>query len=361
VVTIVVVAVVAFYLGPMATNFAAGMITGATATATVGGVATTVVAGTAGTALTTGAVAATAIGSAAASMASAAIGTAIQTGSVSQGMKAAGNSLKGGLAQVAVTTALAAAGVTAPNLVESAGMSAQVATAVTNTLSSAITNTLVNGSDLGQNLVNGAINSAVDMVASNVAGDIGKNTDVGSFEKYLAHAALGCGVGAVKSDSSDGCAPGAAGAVVAHYGAGLLDGTTGYTLSDSEVSFYSSLAGGTAAALAGDKNALEGNFGLGQSAGQNAVENNYLTTRDLERVASWMIGLIQNGAECWRDQTAAVGDGPVRTPGRTRTSIKAPTTTAPNGSGRCAPRCHPSWRRHWVVTTRPSGIVAPRW
>jgi hypothetical protein len=36
-------------------------------------------------------------------------------------------------------------------------------------------------------------------------------------------------------------------------------------------------------ALAGDKNALEGNFGLGQSAGQNAVENNYLTTRDLER------------------------------------------------------------------------------
>jgi hypothetical protein len=72
-------------------------------------------------------------------------------------------------------------------------------------------------------------------------------------------------------------------------------------------------------ALAGDKNALEGNFGLGQSAGQNAVENNYLTTRDLERVASWMIGLIQNGAECWRDQTAAVGDGPVRTPGRTRT------------------------------------------
>jgi hypothetical protein len=34
-------------------------------------------------------------------------------------------------------------------------------------------------------------------------------------------------------------------------------------------------------ALAGDKNALEGNFGLGQSAGQNAVENNYLTTREL--------------------------------------------------------------------------------
>jgi hypothetical protein len=36
-------------------------------------------------------------------------------------------------------------------------------------------------------------------------------------------------------------------------------------------------------------------------------------------VASWTIGLIQNGAVCWRDQTAAVGDGPVRTPGRTRT------------------------------------------
>jgi filamentous hemagglutinin len=36
-------------------------------------------------------------------------------------------------------------------------------------------------------------------------------------------------------------------------------------------------------ALAGDKNALEGNFGLGQSAGENAVKNNYLKFDEIKR------------------------------------------------------------------------------
>jgi len=148
------------------------------------------------------------------------------------------------------------------------------------------------GGDFGSNLFDTALNTGVDMVAAQAANIIGAETAVGSFEKYAAHAALGCGVGMVKSGSGDGCVPAATGAVAGHMAAdgikvALADKTNtkpialmaaavpGRTLDDGGV-FFGGLVGGTAAALAtGGKN-VQGDFALGQGAAENAIKNNYL-------------------------------------------------------------------------------------
>lgn len=205
-VSIVVVAVVAFYTAGAVSAWA-GQMLGATLT-TSGAVATTVT--TAGvTSVSVAGVAATAIGSAAASMASAAIGTAVQTGSVNQGVKAAGDSLKGGLAQVAVSTALAASGISGTGIGETMGVSEKVGNAIYNTVSNAVTNTLVNGGDFGQHLTESAINSTINMAAQNISDQVVASTEAGGWDRYAAHAALGCGVGMVRSGSGTGCEDGA--------------------------------------------------------------------------------------------------------------------------------------------------------
>jgi hypothetical protein len=205
-VSIVVVAVVAFYTAG-AVSALAGQALGATLT-TSGAVATTVT--TAGvTSVSMAGVAATAIGSAAASMTSAAMGTAIQTGSVSQGMKAAGNSLKGGLTQVAVSTALATAGISGTGIGETIGVSEKVGHAIYNTVSNAVTNTIANGGSFGQHLTDSAINSTISMASQNISDRVVASTEAGGWDRYAAHAALGCGVGMVRSGSGTGCEDGA--------------------------------------------------------------------------------------------------------------------------------------------------------
>ena len=205
-VSVVVVAVVAFYTVGAVSAWA-GQMLGATLT-TTGAVATTVT--TAGvTSVSVTGVAATAIGSAEASMTSAAIGTAIQTGSVSQGMKAAGNSLKGGLAQVAVSTVLAAAGISGTGIGETIGVSEKVGNAIYNTVSNAATNTIANGGSFGQHLTDSAINSTISMASQNISDRVVASTEAGGWDRYAAHAALGCGVGMVRSRSGAGCEDGA--------------------------------------------------------------------------------------------------------------------------------------------------------
>lgn len=205
-VSVVAVAVVAFYTAGAVSAWA-GQVLGATLT-TSGAVATTVT--TAGvTSVSVTGVAATAIGSAAASMTSATIGTAIQTGSVSQGIKAAGNSLKGGVAQVAVSTALAAAGISGTGIGETIGVSEKVGNAIYNTVSNAMTNTIVNGGSFGQHLTDSAINSTISMASQNISDRVVASTEAGGWDRYAAHAALGCGVGMVRSRSGAGCEDGA--------------------------------------------------------------------------------------------------------------------------------------------------------
>jgi hypothetical protein len=205
--TVVVVAAVAFYTAGAVTAWA-GQMLGATLT-TSGAVATTVTTAAGASSISVAGVAATAIGSAAASMTSAAIGTAIQTGSVSQGMKAAGNSLKGGLTQVAVSTALAAAGISGTGIGETIGVSEKVGNAIYNTVANAMTNTVANGGSFGQHLTDSAINSAINMASQNISNHVVANSEAGGWDRYAAHVALGCGVGMVRSGSGAGCEDGA--------------------------------------------------------------------------------------------------------------------------------------------------------
>lgn len=118
-------------------------------------------------------------------------------------------------------------------------------------------------------------------------------TEVGSVERYIAHAALGCSVGMVKSDSVQGCAAGAAGAVVqaqndpsnANPIALMAASAPGRTLDDGVI-FLGGLVGGAAAVLAGGGKDVQGHFGLGHEAAANAIKNNrLLDTEERKRAA----------------------------------------------------------------------------
>ncbi len=295
VVAVVVAAVVVYFTAGAASGWAASAIPGATTTVTatsvVGGVTVTTTSTVIATSTVAGA-AATAIGSAVAAYAGAVVSAGIQTGSLSQALKAGENTLKGGVAGILVNMALTSVGLDAGAISAGLDVSQQTGQSIYNGLASALTNTLATGGDLGQNLLTGAINTGVEVVGQQAAGWIGANTDLGSFEKYAAHALLGCGAGMARSGSGDGCAPAAAGAVVGHLSAdsvkvalsndqdpGLLasifSAVPGKTLNDN-VAFISGLIGGGAAALVGDNSQIQGNFALGQGAAENAAKNNYL-------------------------------------------------------------------------------------
>lgn len=275
VVAVVIAAIVVYFTAGAASGWAATAISGATATSATGAV---VVAGTAGTAATVGGVAATAIGSAVGAYAGAVVGAGIQTGSMSKALAAGENSLKGGVAGILVNTALAAAGVYATNLGGTLGVSDQVGKAIYNTISGSLTQSIAYGGSFGDALVNNAISNATTAVSAMGANAIA-GANLGTVGTEIAHGALGCAAGVARSGGSEGCAPGAVGAVVAHAGAQWLDPAMGRTLSDSDVAFFSGVAGGAAAALVGNSANVQTNFGIGQTTGQNAVENNYLTQR----------------------------------------------------------------------------------
>lgn len=278
---VVVAAVVTYFTAGAASVWAAGL-TGASTT-TVAGVTTVVTSSTAG-------VAATAIGSAVGAYAGAVVGAGIQTGSLSQALAAGENALKGGVASIVVNTAMAAAGVSAGNLGGTLGVSQATGEALYNGITQGLSQSIAHGGSLGQALLDNVLNAGVDLIAADVASVIGAQTEPGTLGKYAAHAALGCGVGAARSGSGDGCAPAAVGAVTGHLAADgiqvalqddrgalaqIFNSVPGRTLQDHTI-FVGSIVGGTSAALAtGGKN-VQGDFALGQGAAENAIENNYL-------------------------------------------------------------------------------------
>ncbi|PKO77885.1 MAG: hypothetical protein CVU21_05590 [Betaproteobacteria bacterium HGW-Betaproteobacteria-15] len=295
IVAIVVAAVVVYFTAGAASGWAASAIPGATttvaSTSMVGGVAVTTTSTVIATSTVAGA-AATAIGSAVGAYAGAVVSAGIQTGSLSQALKAGEGTLKGGVAGILVNMALTGVGLDAGAISGGLGVSKQSGESIYSGLAGALTNTAAYGGDLGKNLLNGAINTGVDIVSQQAASWIGANTDVGSFEKYAAHALLGCGAGMAKSGSGDGCVPAATGAVIGHLSAdsvkvalsngedpgvlaNMFNAVPGKTLNDN-VAFISGLIGGGAAALVGDDSQIQGNFALGQGAAENAVKNNYL-------------------------------------------------------------------------------------
>ncbi|MBL8389350.1 MAG: EndoU domain-containing protein [Hydrogenophaga sp.] len=280
IVAVVIAAIVVYFTAGLASGWA-GAALGASTTAT-GAVATTVVTATGVTTVSIAGVAATAIGSAVGAYAGAVVGAGIQTGSMSKALAAGENSLKGGVAGILVNTALAAAGVSGVDISSSLGVSERVGQAIYNTIAGSMSQSIAYGGSFGDALVNSAISNTTSAVSAMGANAIA-GANLGAVGTEIAHGALGCAAGVARSGGSEGCGAGAVGAIVAHAGAQWLDPAMGRTLSDSEVAFFSGVAGGAAAALVGGSNNVQANFGIGQTTGQNAVENNYLTTRDLER------------------------------------------------------------------------------
>jgi len=174
----------------------------------------------------------------------------------------------------------------------------------------------------GQNLLSAGLNAAgLSEVTAQAAGSIGQASasgNLGAFGTELAHAAVGCvsgaARGAISGSGKGGCASGATGAVVAHVGAGWIDAATGYTLKDSEVGFYGGVLGGAASALVGNKDRVAQNFGSGQTTGQNAVDNNYLTTRDITAAKAQLAACTQGCEAIARVLGVDQSQGGVQTP-----------------------------------------------
>ena len=104
--------------------------------------------------------------------------------------------------------------------------------------------------------------------------------------KLALHTALGCGVGAIKQDSSEGCAPGAMGALVAEVWAnenGEKIKAESATPEDAkkEILDQSTFAGTIAGCVVGGPEGCS----TGGMTGRNAVENNYLNHVDASRLA----------------------------------------------------------------------------
>lgn len=299
---VVVAAVAAFFIGPAVSGWLANLIPGATATSAAGA---TVVAGTAGTSLTVGGAMATGLGTMAASTTSAFLSTSIATGSVSQGLKAAGRAMQGGLVATAVNMLAPGLGFTNTESLINRSF---------NVLANATGATVSGGGSFGQNLLNAGVGAGMQAVGAQVAGAIGDTYSAGSGLNYAGHAAWGCVSGAVAARSGRGCGTGAVGAVVGDWAGqqvhanlnsanpnpmlqgfanagGSIDGTS---------TFFAGLSGGAAAALVGGKpDKVQQNFGVGQSGAENAFANNYLKHQEINsRVAAQKACDAGNSSAC---------------------------------------------------------------
>lgn len=154
---------------------------------------------------------------------------------------------------------------------------------VTGAAISAGAQSAIYGDNLGEAFTDRLKSGAINAVGAELAGEIGQAYKQGEIDKatqLIAHAALGCGIGAA---SSDNCAAGAAGGV-----AGEIAGEAylkhklkqGITLEDipeieAKGTNLGQLAGAMAAALSGADG--EGVY-EGAGAGANAAQNNALDT-----------------------------------------------------------------------------------
>ncbi|WP_353400605.1 DNA/RNA non-specific endonuclease, partial [Hydrogenophaga sp. 5NK40-0174] len=161
------------------------------------------------------------------------------------------------------------------------------------------------GGSFGENLLNAGMNAGFDKLGEGFAGHIGDQHSANLLtdgQRDLAHAALGCGLGMVRSGNGKGCAAGAAGAVVAHSLAedvkselkdedstlsSIFKAVPGKTINENTVfitGLAGSVAGGVDGALAGDTTRdLQANMNMGQITGSNAVANNYLKHDENEK------------------------------------------------------------------------------
>ncbi|MDR2851553.1 MAG: DUF637 domain-containing protein, partial [Burkholderiaceae bacterium] len=93
-------------------------------------------------------------------------------------------------------------------------------------LARAVVNTAITGGSMEENLrtaLKGALLDPVAGAAANEIGDLASQSDgINKFTQELAHAIVGCAVGAGRADNSSGCGAGALGAVVGELSAGAI-------------------------------------------------------------------------------------------------------------------------------------------
>ena len=138
----------------------------------------------------------------------------------------------------------------------------------------------VNGTSLENELRDGLVNALLNTAAAQGAFAIGQagpqgDRTLNAFAADVAHAMVGCAVGTGRAGSSDGCAPGAIGAVMGHLTAQFVNPSGDLTRS-AETIALSQIMGSLAAAVAGgDAQALH----IASGAAGNAVENNWLSRK----------------------------------------------------------------------------------
>ncbi|MEI8632417.1 DUF637 domain-containing protein [Vibrio sp. PP-XX7] len=133
------------------------------------------------------------------------------------------------------TEAAAATTTTATSQAAANGFAAQAIQAITNSAISTGISTVVNGGNLdefGKSFATSLATTVVQRIGQDLAtkigdaaGDHGGSKDIDTATKYIAHAALGCGLGSAmtsidggnSSDYTSGCASGAAGSVIGEY------------------------------------------------------------------------------------------------------------------------------------------------
>jgi filamentous hemagglutinin len=203
------------------------------------------------------------------------------TGDMDQAYKVGARSFATAAVAAGVTAGLGAsgAGLYTGSVIGAAGASQVISSIAVSTAASTLAQSLVNGGNLRDNFehaLGASLLNAGMAYGANQIGDAG----LGRVGTELAHAALGCAGGAIRSDSSAGCGAGAIGAVGAHWAAQGYDPLAGRELTQQQREFYASMGGAfggaLAAGLGSSKDAAE-NFGIGQLTGHNAVLNNYLS------------------------------------------------------------------------------------
>jgi hypothetical protein len=158
---------------------------------------------------------------------------------------------------------------------------------IANNLASASINSALTGASLEDGVKGALLNAVVSTSMAFGAKAIGLmtipdangNATLNPAGQALAHALLGCVSGAATAGNSGGCTPGAAGAVVGELAAQWYDPTGDKT--DAEILDFVKVVSATAGALTGDGSTQSVNTAV--ATGVNAVQNNYLETRDVKR------------------------------------------------------------------------------
>ena len=151
-----------------------------------------------------------------------------------------------------------------------------------NGVASTLVSTAINGGSLEDNLKNMLKNVIISTAGAQLADGIGdlKAGDLDKFAGTLAHAILGCGMGAATVGNSSGCAPGAGGAVVGELSAEWYGKTFGGN--PQNAADFAKLTTALVAGAAGGASAMN----VAGITSNNAVVNNYLNHTQWSKFAS---------------------------------------------------------------------------